>query len=534
MEGKTRITYFCDSNNQPIFFPDNSIAALLCVNVHTIRGWMNKLSKTENLQGSRCYMGVEGKARIASSIHYQQLPNNQYLQQDDAGLAFKGALAINHIALVNYTIETWLLPHVPRVDIHAIANNFQRVNLPFLCYQYNLVIMMVPCPLPSLFHGMQHLFLYFHLYLPSLHLCVSLSLSPSQVLALLPLFTVSLMPLDLSLQLPLYLSLPPFTMVRRSLLPLHVIRSCQRISQNEASLLSLILSCFSSVSSLSLSLSPLPFSLLICSTVDSVETSGHFGLSFPVSAKRPGVLKPIHPSRPPQQPPRKRRRRVYSEPSDNHAHEPPLNPPGESPSHSPRHSPDPPFPLPLLSPILPSGIPPILTVTGPLPMPSYPSASSAPLTTLESFHMAPAPPLPPFTSSDSLSQSVGSDTSIDLPFVGPHLLSLLDPLDMYSTLSCMPPAPSNNATTINYSHSPATTPPLPVTQQGMPAWISTNPMMTQIADALGWGAIGTSLPLSLLSHSSLTPLSLLSHSSPLSPSPLSPSPLLSLSHTFFP
>ena len=30
-------------------------------------------------------------------------------------------------------------------------------------------------------------------------------------------------------------------------------------------------------------------------------------------------------------------------------------------------------------------------------------------------------------------------------------------------------------------------------------------MMTQIADALGWGAIGTSLPLSL-SHSSLTPL----------------------------
>ena len=261
MEGKTRITYFCDSNNQPIFFPDNSIAALLCVNVHTIRGWMNKLSKTENLQGSRCYMGVEGKARIASSIHYQQLPNNQYLQQDDAGLAFKGALAINHIALVNYTIETWLLPHVPRVDIHAIANNFQRVNLPFLCYQYNLVIMMVPCPLPSLFHGMQHLFLYFHLYLPSLHLCVSLyipqlsrSLSPSQVLALLPLFTVSLMPLDLSLQLPLYLSLPPFTMVRRSLLPLHVIRACQRISQNEASLLSLILSCFSSVSSLSLSL----------------------------------------------------------------------------------------------------------------------------------------------------------------------------------------------------------------------------------------------------------------------------------------
>lgn len=100
------ITYFCNTQHEPTYFPDRALAALLCVNVSTLRGRLNRFTKTH--KGYRLLISEKAKTRL-SSLHFIHWGQDNYLLQPDPKPApLHGLVALNHVKLVNIALDEWI------------------------------------------------------------------------------------------------------------------------------------------------------------------------------------------------------------------------------------------------------------------------------------------------------------------------------------------------------------------------------------------------------------------------------------------
>ncbi|KYQ91264.1 putative nuclease [Tieghemostelium lacteum] len=187
------IQYFCNSLNEPIFFPDRTLASLFNVNLSTLRGRFNRLTK--QYEGYRILISEKSKSRIGLN-HYinwckQPNTNNNNNQSDRSStnspqkqtastckisnnidsildipinnisisqnnnnnngssgngsptsspslngnntLPLHGLVALNHIKLVNVALSEWIANNYERLGtkISSIENNFKKSEIPY-------------------------------------------------------------------------------------------------------------------------------------------------------------------------------------------------------------------------------------------------------------------------------------------------------------------------------------------------------------------------------------------------------------------
>ncbi|KYQ96944.1 putative nuclease [Tieghemostelium lacteum] len=158
------IQYFCNKEGEPTYFPDRTLAALFQVNLSTLRGRFNRLTKKH--EGYRLLISEKSKARL-SSLHFinwgtnsnnnsgnQQLPSSPTLQSmnsstgsncstDDSPTlgssgngvsSLHGLVALNHIHLVNIALSEWIANNHERLgtSLKDIENNLTKANLTFI------------------------------------------------------------------------------------------------------------------------------------------------------------------------------------------------------------------------------------------------------------------------------------------------------------------------------------------------------------------------------------------------------------------
>eukprot|EP01132_Coremiostelium_polycephalum_P005366 gene5366-6696_t len=144
----TQIQYFCNSSNEPIYFPDRTLAALFHVNLSTLRGRLNRLTK--KYEGYRLLISEKSKTRL-SSFHFinwgkspscstsstsQQTPSSPPISSpplNGNSSPLHGLVALNHVKLVNVALSDWIATNHERLgtDISFIEENFIKSDIPY-------------------------------------------------------------------------------------------------------------------------------------------------------------------------------------------------------------------------------------------------------------------------------------------------------------------------------------------------------------------------------------------------------------------
>jgi hypothetical protein len=128
----TTIQYFCNRDNEPVYFPDRTLSALFGVNLSTLRGRFNRMTKKH--EGYRLLISEKSKTRL-SSLHFINWGSEHFLDSDCSRSAspLHGLVALNHIVLVNYALAEWIAYNHERLgtSLTDIENNLKKVHLPY-------------------------------------------------------------------------------------------------------------------------------------------------------------------------------------------------------------------------------------------------------------------------------------------------------------------------------------------------------------------------------------------------------------------
>ncbi|EFA80791.1 Putative nuclease [Heterostelium album PN500] len=179
------IQYFCNKSGEPVYFPDRTLATLFQVNLSTLRGRFNRLTK--KYVGYRLLISEKSKSRM-TSLHFinwdnagQQLASaaaavssatggnhspiiasdstsssslgssgnrvpaaaapgtpvaSQQLDDDlsnNYSTSLHGLVALNHITLVNYALSEWIAHNHERLgtSLREIEANLSRAQLTY-------------------------------------------------------------------------------------------------------------------------------------------------------------------------------------------------------------------------------------------------------------------------------------------------------------------------------------------------------------------------------------------------------------------
>ncbi|EGG19935.1 Putative nuclease [Cavenderia fasciculata] len=193
------VQYFCNRDCEPLYFPDRTLATLLQVNLSTLRGRFNRLTK--KYSGIRVLISEKSKARLTNYQFVSCQPNNNnnnnsnttspssssssssqtrnspsppstvppspplqsvviagananYPGGDESGASsLHGLVALNHIDLVNHALSEWIALNHERLGtaIRDIEINLSRAKLSYI--RHNDIITLLPkkyeCPSPS-------------------------------------------------------------------------------------------------------------------------------------------------------------------------------------------------------------------------------------------------------------------------------------------------------------------------------------------------------------------------------------------------
>ncbi|KAF2078086.1 hypothetical protein CYY_000637 [Polysphondylium violaceum] len=173
------IQYFCNTENEPIYFPDRSLAALFNVNLSTLRGRFNRLTK--KFEGYRLLISEKSKTRLSNNhfINWGPIPssinknnnnnnsnhnNSQNSSPSNSAMnspvllsqqtpsspgisstsisntstsssssPLHGLVALNHVKLVNIALSEWIATNHERLgtNLSHIEENFRRSDIPF-------------------------------------------------------------------------------------------------------------------------------------------------------------------------------------------------------------------------------------------------------------------------------------------------------------------------------------------------------------------------------------------------------------------
>jgi len=136
------LQYFCNRQGEPIYFPDRTLAALFQVNLSTLRGRLNRMTKKHD--GYRLLISEKSKTRL-TSLHFINWGADQFLEADGSSNAspLHGLVALNHLILVNYALAEWIAYNHERLGttISDIETNLKKVNLQYSRSNNILVIL---------------------------------------------------------------------------------------------------------------------------------------------------------------------------------------------------------------------------------------------------------------------------------------------------------------------------------------------------------------------------------------------------------
>jgi len=131
----TTIQYFCNRDNEPVYFPDRTLSALFQVNLSTLRGRFNRMTKKH--EGYRLLISEKSKTRL-SSLHFINWGSEHFLDSDCTSVyrsasPLHGLVALNHIVLVNHALAEWIAYNHERLgtSLADIENNLKKVHLPY-------------------------------------------------------------------------------------------------------------------------------------------------------------------------------------------------------------------------------------------------------------------------------------------------------------------------------------------------------------------------------------------------------------------
>ena len=128
----TTVQYFCNRDNEPVYFPDRTLATLFQVNLSTLRGRFNRMTKKH--EGYRLLISEKSKTRL-SSLHFINWGTENFVDTDGSRSVspLHGLVALNHIVLVNYALAEWIAYNHERLgtSILEIENNLKKVNLTY-------------------------------------------------------------------------------------------------------------------------------------------------------------------------------------------------------------------------------------------------------------------------------------------------------------------------------------------------------------------------------------------------------------------
>eukprot|EP01111_Echinosteliopsis_oligospora_P018812 TRINITY_DN8836_c0_g1_i1.p1 TRINITY_DN8836_c0_g1~~TRINITY_DN8836_c0_g1_i1.p1 ORF type:complete len:411 (+),score=66.33 TRINITY_DN8836_c0_g1_i1:120-1352(+) len=128
----TTIQYFCNRDNEPIYFPDRTLSALFQVNLSTLRGRFNRMTKKH--EGYRLLISEKSKTRL-SSLHFINWDTQSFIAPDGTRTSspLHGLVALNHIILVNYALSDWIAYNHERLgtNLSEIEANLRKVNLSY-------------------------------------------------------------------------------------------------------------------------------------------------------------------------------------------------------------------------------------------------------------------------------------------------------------------------------------------------------------------------------------------------------------------
>lgn len=128
----TTVQYFCNRDNEPVYFPDRTLATLFQVNLSTLRGRFNRMTKKH--EGYRLLISEKSKTRL-SSLHFINWGTENFVDTDGSRSVspLHGLVALNHIVLVNYALAEWIAYNHERLgtSILDIENNLKKVNLTY-------------------------------------------------------------------------------------------------------------------------------------------------------------------------------------------------------------------------------------------------------------------------------------------------------------------------------------------------------------------------------------------------------------------
>eukprot|EP00026_Physarum_polycephalum_P008522 Phypoly_transcript_08610.p1 GENE.Phypoly_transcript_08610~~Phypoly_transcript_08610.p1 ORF type:complete len:412 (+),score=75.17 Phypoly_transcript_08610:195-1430(+) len=128
----TTVQYFCNRDNEPVYFPDRTLATLFQVNLSTLRGRFNRMTKKH--EGYRLLISEKSKTRL-SSLHFINWGTENFVDTDGSRSVspLHGLVALNHIVLVNYALAEWIAYNHERLgtSIGEIENNLKKVNLTY-------------------------------------------------------------------------------------------------------------------------------------------------------------------------------------------------------------------------------------------------------------------------------------------------------------------------------------------------------------------------------------------------------------------
>ncbi|GAM24371.1 hypothetical protein SAMD00019534_075460 [Acytostelium subglobosum LB1] len=186
----TSVQYFINGVNEPIYFPDRTLAALFHCNLSTLRGRFNRLTKDPIYNGHRVLISEKSKTRL-STYHYinwgkrpsisgsssssstglivspptslsnnsddlsplptpytlspaasptlnsattTKTPTTSTTTTTSAGSSpLHGLVALNHFKLVNIALSEWIAANYDRLGTHIniIIENFQKCQIPY-------------------------------------------------------------------------------------------------------------------------------------------------------------------------------------------------------------------------------------------------------------------------------------------------------------------------------------------------------------------------------------------------------------------
>lgn len=128
----TTVQYFCNRDNEPVYFPDRTLATLFQVNLSTLRGRFNRMTKKH--EGYRLLISEKSKTRL-SSLHFINWGTENFVDTDGSRSAspLHGLVALNHIILVNYALAEWIAYNHERLgtSLVEIEANLKKVNLSY-------------------------------------------------------------------------------------------------------------------------------------------------------------------------------------------------------------------------------------------------------------------------------------------------------------------------------------------------------------------------------------------------------------------